>query len=154
MRYQLRCLVACLVYAASANGIATPPASPNPPRVATACAEVARGAACVGAAIRARYSYDATRRLIRNCVEENLQRRHDSDGFRLGVHMSAAYWTLRLPEDVPGRATAIAQHRDIVKWLLPRVGVPAEEVTHTTVSAAGLPDTAEQQLLELLRAAH
>src|SRR5262245_26837105 len=105
MPHRLRFVAGLLVYAASAGGIATPTTP-----AAVARGEVVRGAACVGAVIRARYPHEVSRRLIDNCVEENLQKRRDSDGFRLGVHMAAAYWTLRLPEDVPWRARAIAQH--------------------------------------------
>src|SRR5262249_51192223 len=103
-----RCMALWLISAVSAHTGSEISASPRPIAPAAAPAEITRGAASGGAAIRARLTHEATRRMFGNCVEKNLQKGRDSDGFRLGVHMVAAYWILALPEDVTWRTKSIA----------------------------------------------
>jgi hypothetical protein len=114
-------------------------------------AEVGRGATTVAAAAAHNYPPETIYRLIRNALEENVQKGRDSDAYRVGAHLAAAFWIQQLPEDVSWRETALARHRDIVAWLLPRTGLPEEEVAHTVARAEGLTATSEQRLLEFLR---
>ncbi len=112
--------------------------------------EIARGAAAVGAVAAKKYPYATAYRLIRSRMEENVQRRRDSDAFRLGAHLAAAAWVKNLPEDVDWRATALARHRDTVQWLLPRVGMASDDIARAVAQAAELKNVSEQQLLDWL----
>jgi hypothetical protein len=63
----------------------------------------------------------------------------------------AAMWLEQLPNDLSWRATALARHRDIVEWVLPRTGLSDEDIARTVAHAGGLTPAAERHLLEFLR---
>jgi hypothetical protein len=154
--YRQRCGAGCALLIGAAlfgsPGIvfATPP-QPAPGSQSALHAEVARGAATVGEITAKKLPYDTAHRLIRAALEKNVQVRRDSDAFRLGAHLAAAFWVEQLPTDVTWRDTARARHGDLVVWLTARVGLPPEEVAQTVVQAEGLPPDAKRRLLQLLR---
>jgi hypothetical protein len=111
-------------------------------------AEVRRGAAQIAAISEKNYPYDTAYRLMRACLEKNVQGRLASDAFLVGAHLTIALWVADLPLDISWREKAFARHRDLAEWLLPRLGLPPEEVAHLVVHAAGLPAAAEQRLLK------
>src|SRR5262249_12737488 len=132
----------------------TTTASAQPPRQSPApLSEVARGAAAIADIASHRYPYQTIRRLIRSRLEQNVQQHRDSDGFRLGAQLAAGLWIDQLPRDVPWRETELAAHRDVVRWLVPRVGLSIDEVARTVAHAEGLPPEGEQQLRRFLQAA-
>ena len=114
-------------------------------------AEITRGTAAVTAVIAKKYPYSVAYRSIRNCLEKNVQQQQDSDAFLIGAHLTAAFWLAKLPKDLSWRDKALARHRDIVQWLMPRLGLRADEVTHTVAQAAGFTPASEQQLRNFLR---
>jgi hypothetical protein len=113
--------------------------------------EIAAAAASVADVTARRYPYDTTRRLIRGRIERGI-REHDSEAFRLGAHLAAAFWISQLPVDLAWRDTALARHRDVVRWLVPRVGQPVEAIAHAVAQAERMPAASEQQLLGFLQA--
>jgi hypothetical protein len=123
---------------------------PTPTTPAPSRAEVRRGAAEI-TAIRARkYPNDTTYRLMRVCLERNVQERRASDAFLVGAHLTIVFWLADLPQDVPWREKAYARHRDIAQWLFPHVGLSLKDIAHLVVRAAQLPPRAEQRLLDVV----
>src|SRR5512140_1580200 len=108
--------------------------SPSPPAVsgtrhptavpdAIARKEIARGAAAIAAITDRKYPYETAYRLLRACLEKNVQHHRDSDAFLVGAHLVIASWVEDLPEDVRWRERALARHRDIAEWLRPHVNL-------------------------------
>jgi hypothetical protein len=113
-------------------------------------AEIARGASEVTAVTRQRWPRETVYRSIRQRLELNVQRHHDSDGFLVGAQLATLLWLEELPEDVTWREKALARHRDIASWLIPRLGLTHQDIAQTIVQATRLPPKAEQRLLDLL----
>ncbi len=126
---------------------ATPVAAP------VARAELARGAAAIAAITDKKYPYDTTYRLIRACLEKNVQMHRDSDPFLVGAHLAIASWIEDLPPDLSWRERALARHRDVAEWLRPRISLRSEEVAHVITQAARLTPAAQDRLLRFLRRA-
>jgi hypothetical protein len=156
MRSRCRCQPRFLALSLSVGVLAQPLAltakasRPTPIVPAALRAELRRGAAEI-AAIRVRkYPYGTAYRLMRACVEKNVQARHASDAFLVGAHLTIALWLVDLPESLSWRGKAFARHRDVAEWLIPHVGVPPKEIAHVVAQAARVPPAAEQRLLDLV----
>lgn len=149
MQMPLRCrsmLVPLLLSAGGLVAAGTPVSTPF--AAAVSRAEVRRGAAEISAISGKNYPYSTAYRLMRACLERHVQERRASDAFLVGAHLTIALWVADLPQDISWREKAFARHRDVAEWLLPRLGLPPEEVAHLVVQAAGLPAAAERRLLE------
>jgi len=142
----------CLVICFGSRAVAAQVTAATPEQSAALRAEIARGAAAISEVTAHNYPYATVHRLIRNRVEKNIQERRDSDGFRLGAHVAAGFWVRHLPEEVSWRKTALARHRDVVYWLLPRVGLPIGEIAGVVAHAEGLSKASQQELLGFLEA--
>jgi hypothetical protein len=138
-------VVFCLGFAVDAHGQLGGTSEP------TVRAEVARGASAIGAITTKKYPYPAIHRLIRDCLEKNVQVHRDSDGFLVGAHLVAASWAERLPSDVSWRETALTRPSDIVERLAPRTGLSDDDLTRTVARAAGFTPAARRRLARLVR---
>ncbi len=127
------------------------PISATPPGASDVHAEIARGASAIAAINPKKFPYATAYRLMRARLEENVQAHRDSDGFVVGAHLVIAAWLAALPNDVGWRQKALARHCDVVGWVLPRLGLPANDVESTTARAAKLTPAQRQQLTEILR---
>ncbi len=105
----------------------------------------------VASAIAKKAPYATTYRLIRGQLEKNVQEHRDSDAFLLGAHLIAAVWADGLPHDVTWRTQVLARHRDIVGWLVPKVGLPLADVAHLVVQVQQNPGASEERLHDFLR---
>ena len=149
MQMPLRCrsvFVPLLVNVSALIAASTPVSTPFAAAVTEA--EVQRGAAQITAISGKNYPYSTAYHLMRACLERHVQERRASDAFLVGAHLTIALWVADLPQDISWREKAFAPHRDLAEWLLPRLGLPPEEVAHLVVHAAGLPAAAERRLLE------
>jgi len=126
------------------------PPRPTPIAGAPSRAEVQRGATEIAAISGKKSPCPTTYRLMRACLEKNVQEHHASDAFLLGAHLTIALWVADLPQDIGWREKALARHRDVAEWLLPRVGLPPKDIAHLVVRAAGLPPAEEQRLIDLV----
>jgi hypothetical protein len=113
-------------------------------------AEVARGAAAVASLTERPFPYAVTYRAIKDRLQKNVQEHADSDAFRVGAHLAVTAWLSGLPEDVSWRARALARHRDIVGWLLPRVALTPDAIADCVVEAQRLSPAAAQRLHDLV----
>jgi len=149
MQMPLRCrsvLVPLLVSTGALVAASTPVSTPFAATVSRA--EVRRGAAEIAAISGKNYPNGTAYRLMRACLEKNVQERRASDAFLVGAHLTIALWVADLPQDISWREKAFARHRDLAEWLLPHLGLPPKEVAHLVVHAAGLPAAAERRLIE------
>ncbi len=121
------------------------------PRASDQRAEIARGAAAIAAIAAQTFPYATAYRLMRAKLEENVQTHRDSDGFIVGAHLAIAAWVASLPPDVDWREKALARHSDVAGWVLPRLGMPAEDVQNTTALAAKLTPPQRQHLADILQ---
>ncbi len=113
--------------------------------------EIARGASTVAAIAVKKFPRETTYRLMRASLEKNVQARRDSDGFAIGAHLVIAVWLMALPNDVGWREKALARHRDVAGWILPRLGLPVEEIQNITAQAAKLTPAQRDYLREIVR---
>lgn|SRR5512139_1429117 len=139
--------------ASAVSGLPTATPVSTPVLTASVSAELARGASTVAAITAKKYPYATLYRLVRASLEKNVQEHADSAGFLVGAHLTVTSWLWNLPTDLSWRERAIARHSDIVEWLLPRIGLPPEEIARSVGHAAGLTAPAEQQIREFLRRA-
>jgi hypothetical protein len=120
------------------------------PPATEARSELSRGAAAVAAVVAKKYPYATAYRLVRSRLERNVQEHRDSDGFIVGANLAAAFWLAALPQDLSWRETALTRHRDVVAWILPRLGLSDEEIARAVARAQGLNPAAEQRLLHFI----
>jgi len=113
--------------------------------------EIARGAATIASVTAKRRPHPTIYRSIRDALEKNMQEHHDSEGFRLGAHLIAAFWLERLPQDVPWREVPLARHRDIVRWLMEDTKLGSDDVAETAAAAAHLTEAQAAELSDALR---
>jgi hypothetical protein len=149
MQMPLRCRSLLVLLSLSGGALvaaSTPVSTPFP--AAALRAEVRRGAAEIAAVSAKKYPNGTAYRLMRVCLEKNVQERRASDAFLVGAHLTIALWVADLPQDISWREKAFARHRDLAEWLLSRLGLPPEEVAHLVVQGAGLPPSAERRLIE------
>lgn len=147
---QILALAVGAALSATSSPASGPPGTPpGPPAVIRT--EIARGAAAVATITARKYPYATVYRLIRACLEKNVQERRDSDGFLVGAHLAVTSWLSELPSDLSWRQRALARHADIAEWLLPHIGLPAEEIAGIVAHTAGLTPAAEQRLLQFVR---
>jgi hypothetical protein len=149
MQMPIRCrsvFVPLLVNVGALIAASTPVSTPF--AAAVSRGEVRRGAAQIAAISGKNYPYGTAYRLMRACLEKQVQEQRASDAFLVGAHLTIALWVADLPQDISWREEAFARHRDVAEWLLPRLGLAPEEVAHLVVDAAGLPAAAERRLLK------
>lgn len=116
-----------------------------------ALAEVERGARTMKEVFDRRLEYRMTYRFARGALAKNVHAQGDTRGSRLGAHLALVWWLVKLPEDVDWRPTALAQYRDVSRWMAQEAPIDLAQVAHTVavVLQIGPPD--ERWLLGILR---